>query len=243
MMIERLVVIGDSWSSGCCGDLYVDDPEFSKNNLIEMKHNDWHFKNPWPVLLSEQLDIKLLNLSCSGCSNMSMVTMLYDSFILGNLNPNKDFVIVLFSTWHRQPVWIDVKTSEFWSFNRRFFPKSCANYNSTSQVGLIPYDQVDKNLLAQLAYEMFFNFYHTVTFLEKNNFKYKIGWAFSFIEDLQPFLNDSYISIMKKNPNLIETMFNLCENLNFTKLYHPNQNSHNNYSKYLYKKLKKEELF
>jgi hypothetical protein len=241
-MLKNLVTFGDSWTSGYCGDLYQEIPNFHKNNIIEVKHNAWHFLNAWPKLLAKKLNLSIQDYSHSGCSNKSMVTLLYDSYILGNLNPNTDYVVILFSTWHREAVWSNIIDNTI--FNYKFFKNTGDRYTSSSILDYKPFEEIDNDVKKRLSFEMFLNFYSAINFLESKKFNYKIGWAFTYITDFEPYIDKKYIGTIKSNKNLIDTMVNYCKSIkSFEKLFHPTQEDHELYSLYLYKKIKNEKLF
>lgn len=238
-MNKRIVTFGDSWTHGACADLYNLDPNFARNNQIDT--TTMCFKNPWPVLLSKKLNVNLKNLSHWGCSNKSIVSMLYDSYILGDLNPNSDFVIILFSTWHREAVWTE--NAEL-TFNSKFFKNSCDHYTSSSILDNTSHKDISEETFKKVACEMFLNFYAAINFLESKKIGYKIGWGFTFIEDFQDYLDKKYVRIIKDNPNLIDTMINYCKSFKgWENLLHPNQEDHECYASYLHKKLVNEKLF
>lgn len=242
-VFKRLVTFGDSWTTGDCRDLVQLDPDILNrcNITHDVENNAYYFKRPWPVILAEKLNLEVKNYAISGLPNAAILSNIYDANIFGHLNPEKDLVIVLLSTWHRQCEWSSGPTK----FSSIYFPQSSANYRSRSiidQATDIKTFNALNSHYEKLAYQTFLDFYSIVNFLENLKFKYYIGYAFSNISDFSPYIHSYYTRIMKINKNILDSFQKYAPStgMHGDILVHPNEEEHNVYADYLAQRILKD---
>lgn len=249
-MFERVVAYGDSWTAGNVTDRMLDSPTQRVWFKETIQERYFLLVEPWPNIVAYNLKMGYKNYASGGFSNRTIVSNVYDSVVFNKIDHKKDLIIVILSTWHREAIWYSEADSipekaliGVNPIDNVYFKNSSALFRAYSATHQYQWNDIPWEKKQKLAYQTFYDFFSLVNLLENYNFNYYIGYGFTYIEDFEPYLDKSYIDIIKKNKKLLKPFIDFAPTaITNQYLLHPNEEEHRRFSDYLTKKIKRDYL-